>query len=495
MKTLKLNIKPRIQIRDRQQKHFQKVLNILQNEIAYLDTSDTGTGKTFIALAIAATYKMGIIVICPKTITSNWRNNSEKYGIPLHRIITYQSLRGNTNSDLNHDVLERDGNEYIPTEVIENYAKKGLLIVFDECHALKNDCSQLWSAHSIVVEAQRLARMGYNIRVACLSATPADQKENIISLLKILGIVLSEKMYKYNRSGKFYEKLGLQEVIEKCNKYDSDRTFYHTCKPINKTTIKLICHDLYTNILKPNISSGMSKVSNVDAKNLFAKMSLEDVERMKMGALMFKSATNYRFENGEISYDKINWGDLIRSRMEIDSAKVNTVVRLAREKLEENPNNKVIIYFTYKRDIQTVVDLLKEYKPLKLTGDVSKLRDRDEIVEKFQRPDNEYRVIVSNPKVGGTGISLDDWYGGFTRYMYITPSYFFTDLFQSLGRIDRETTMSKGYVRFVYSKDFPYETGILNSMAEKSKNSRDMISIDQQQNIIYPGEYEEIMEE
>jgi len=494
MTTLKLDIKPQIKIRDYQQKHFRKVLNVLQNEIAYLDTSDLGAGKTIIALAVAAAYKMGVIVVSPKSIISNWTKNGDKYGIPVYRVVTYQSLRGNSTSKLNHDILIRDGDEFLPTDVIETYAKKGLLIVFDECHALKNDNSQLWAAHAMVNEAKRLGRMGMNVRVACLSATPADKQENITSLLKILGVVLSDKMYRYNRSGRYYEKIGLQEVIDKCIKYDPDLTFYSTCRPINKTTIKTICHDLYTNVLKNHISSGMAIQIKKDAKNLFAKMHQEDVERLRNGALMFKSATNYRFESGEVEYNKINWGDLIKSRMEIDSAKVNTIVRLAKKDLETNPNNKVIIYFTYKRDIEEVVRQLKNYNPLKLTGDVTKIKYRDEIMNKFQKADNEYRVLVSNPKVGGSGICLDDIWGNFPRFMYIAPSYFFTDLFQATGRICRETTKSKPTIRFVYSKDFPYETGILNSMAEKSRNARDMISVDQQK-ITYPGEYDSLMEE
>ncbi len=490
-------IKPKIKIRNYQKNHFQKVLNILQNEIAYLDTSDTGTGKTIIALAIAATYKMGIISIAPKTVLSTWTSTANKYGIPLYETITYQSLRGRSNKELNHNLLIRSGNEYIATETIENYAKDGLLIVFDEAHLIKNDNSQLWSAHALINEAQRLSRMGYNIRVAILTATPADKKTNITSILKVLGVVVSEKMYKYNRSSKYYEKLGLQEVIDKCNKYDRDKTFLYTCQPLNKTTIKTICHDLYVNVLKPYISSGMPKApTNVekDKKNLFAKMSKEDVKRIRMGAMLFKSATNYRFQTGEVEYNTINWGDLIKSRMEIDSGKVNTVVRYAKKDLENNPNCKVLIYFTYKRDIKRTLELLKDYNPLKLTGDITKTSDRDIIIDKFQQPNTDYRVIVSNPKVGGTGICLDDIYGDFPRIMYIMPSYFFTEQFQATGRIDRLTTKSKVTIRFLYSKEFPYETGIFNSMAKKSKNSRDMISR-QQQNIIYPGEYDSITEQ
>lgn len=496
MKTVKLNIIRPIKIRDYQKEHFQKVLQILQNEIAYLDYSPMGTGKTLISLGIAVVYKMGIIVICPKTAISHWIRHTKTYGIPLYNIMTYHSLRGSSSKELNHDLLVRDGDSFFPTEKLQECARKGLLVVFDECHALKNENSQLRSAHALVNECRRLSRMGYNTRVACLSATPADQKENISSLFKILGVIGSDKLYKYNRSSKIYELVGLQEAINKCNRYDRDATFYSTCRPINKTTIKTISHDLYTRVLKSHITSGMPKPpteAKLDVKNLFAIMPPEDVEQIKRGAMLFSSATNYRHESGEISYDQQSWGDIIKSRREIDSGKVNTMARLARERLEENPHCKVILYYTYKRDIYRTAELLKEYTPLILTGDVVKNSDRDNIIEKFQRDDDEYRVLISNPKVGGIAIELDDKFGTRNRYMYILPNYHYIDLLQAMGRIHREGTQSDAVIRFIYSKSFPFESSILKSMAEKSKTVRDILT-SKQKDVILPGEIDSIME-
>lgn len=491
------NIVKNIEIFPYQKEHFKKVLSILQNELGYLDVSVFGAGKTHICLAVAATFQMGILVIGPKTVLPTWEKNCKIYGIKLFAQLTYSGLRGTEAKGVRHDLLERDHDDFHPTPKIEEYAKTGLLIVFDECHYLKNEKSQQLAAAQVLSrEAARLAKVGYNVRIAALSATPADKKENITSLFKILGIINSNKLYRYDRSTKTYTSVGLQEAINKCNRYDPDGTFHIICRPVNKTTSKLICHELYTRILKKHITSSMPEPpieSQKDMKNLFAIMPKEDVERMKKGALLFSSATSYRHEIGEVNYSSANWGDIILSRREIDSSKVNTMVRLSIEELERDPNCKVILYFTFKRDMIESARQLKKYSPLIMNGDIVKTEDRLKLMEKFQRDDNDYRVFISNPKVGGLGIELDDKIGTHPRFMFIAPSYMFIDQFQATGRIHRKETKSKATIRFVYSREFPYEDSILNSMLLKSLVARDMI-LQGQSNIIFPGELDQIIE-
>ena len=479
-----------------QVEHFKKVLNILQNEVGYLDVSQFGCGKSYCALAVAITFKMGLILFAPKTVIPQWRRIAKRYGVHIYTAMTYNALRGTEKNGVSHDLLTRNGDEFIPTHVLEDCSRSGLLIVYDECHYLKNDNSQLHAASALSREAVRLSRMGCNVRIAALSATPADKKENITNLFKILGIVLEPNLYRYNRSTKKYVLEGLQEAINKCNRYDRDNTFHIVCRSVNKSTSKLICHELYTRILKNVISSSMPKPDNgrkKDIKNIFAIMPPEDVERMKAGALLFASATSYRPETGMVNYASMDWGKITESRREIDSAKVPSIARLAREELDRDKNCKVILYFTFKRDMYRAQDLLEKYGTLVMNGDVVKDVERVKMMDAFQKPDTEYRVFISNPAVGGMGIEIDDVHGGFKRFMFIAPSYHFIDEFQCQGRVDRMNTKSDAVIRYVYSKAFPYESSILQCIAEKSEVARDM-SQDNQKDILYPGEIESIIE-
>ena len=484
-----------IQIQPHQIEHFKRIVDILRREFAYLDVSPFGSGKTHITLAIAATFKLNLIVICPKSVMENWKKWTEIYGINLIYITTYQSLRGQSCYSLNHPLLVRTGDVYRATDAFENYVKGKLLLVFDEYHNVKNDNSQLASAHALIKSLTRLVRMGYKSRIALLSATPCDVRDTVTSTFKMLGIILSNKLYSYNRSTKEYELLGIQEAISKCNSYDPDETFTIACRSVNKTTAKTMCYDLYIRVLKKYIVSSMPcpPIDAVkDAKNYYVLMPKKDIERLKEGLSLFKSATNYKHSTKKVDYSKANWGDINTSRMEIDSAKINSVARLAKENLEQNKSCKVLIYCNYKRDMARVKELLAEYSPLLMDGSTSG-KTRKLTVELFQQDNDDYRVFISNPKVGGIGIDLDDKYGTRPRIMYILPSYFYIDQFQACGRIFRVGTTSKATIRFIYSRAFPYETGIINSMTTKSDVHRNMVT-KEQENIKFPGEYEELLE-
>ena len=485
-----------IHLKEYQLKHFEKVCNILQNELSYLDTSETGSGKTIISMAIASLYDMGVLVFCPKTAITNWKNHCKKYKVKLYDIMTYDKLRGKKKSGIKHDLLIRDGNHFFPTEKLREYGNNGLLVIFDECHALKNNTAQNKAAHAISKECKRLGKMGYNVRVSLLSATPATEKENIENLFKIMGIIIEDKLTRYNKSSRLYEMVGLRELIDKCNSYDKNMTFHTTCRPLNKTTVKSICHDLFTRILRKKLTSGMPKPPIPfikDAKNIYAKTPPEDVEQIKRGAMLFKAATNYNHQINEIDYGKINWGNLISSRREIDSGKVNTLVRLAKQELDKDPNCKVILFCNFTRDIEKTYELMKDYGAAILNGKVVKLSSRDAIINKFQEDSNEMRVLISHPKVGGTCINLQNSKGYHPRFTFILPSYFFTDQIQAAERTYRYGTKSNATIRFVYSKEFPFESSLLDSIAKKSKLMKTVVG--EARNIIYPGEYESITEE
>ena len=483
-----------VEVRPAQIPHFQRIVEILKHEYGYLDVSTMGAGKTHITCAIAAWFKLNMLVVCPKSAKSNWIKWSQIYGIHLFGVITYQSLRGQEGRSFNHGLLVRNGDEYQATDLFEQCVKAKMLLVFDEYHNLKNDNTQLASGHALVKSLVRLVRMGYQARVALLSGTPCVEKENVTSTFKMLGVILSDSLYNYNRSAKKYELIGLQEAIDKCNSYDRSETFMITCKPVNKTTAKTMCYDLYTRVLKRFVVSSMPPPVidfEKDEKNYYILMPAHDVERLKKGLLLFKSATNYRHEVQEVDMSGVNWGDVTTSRMEIDAAKIDSVCRLTIQDLTENPHCKVLIYCNYKDDMKRAAQLLANYRPMIMDGSTND-KQRDQIVAAFQADNDDYRILITNPKVGGVSIDLDDKRGNHPRITNLLPSYFFTDQVQAAARTHREGTKSQSKVRFIYSRAFPYETGILHSMAMKSEVLRNMIT---QHHIgKFPGEYQELLE-
>lgn len=488
-----MNIK-QLNILPYQVEHFKNVCDILRNELGYMDISLPGSGKTLIVLAIAITYKMSILLFCPKSVIPKWKREARMYGVNLVCAMTYNSLRGTAKTGVkSHPYLTRNGGKFTTTEAFIELAKKGLLICYDESHNLKNENDQLAAAAALSRSASNLAKTGVNVRIAALSGTPADKKENINCLFKILGIVTAENLFSYNRRNKTYNLEGLDEAIKKCKKYDPDTTYHILCKPVNKTTSKQICYDLYIKVLRNRMTSAMSAPPidyKLDIKNLFVVLPEKDLERLRNASNLFCNATNYDKTLGEVKYSGMDWGMITQCRREIDSAKAPTICRWAENDLKTS-NCKVVIYYTYKRDMYVSAELLKKYNPLIVNGDSNAI-NREEAIRKFQESNNDCRVFISNSKCGGVGIELDDLDGNFNRITYIAPSYHFLDQVQSCRRTYRLNTKSDCVVRFVYSLEISNEMNILNSMIQKSCVCRDLIKNDQ--NVVFPGELEAIYE-
>ena len=92
---LNVNIDKDIQdnLLDYQILHVQNLIGAINNNNIAIDTSDTGCGKTYCALAICKQLNLEPIIICPKSIISNWRRISYKFNVKPLFICNYETLR------------------------------------------------------------------------------------------------------------------------------------------------------------------------------------------------------------------------------------------------------------------------------------------------------------------------------------------------------------------------------------------------------------------
>ena len=81
--------------------HTENLVRILENNKACLDASDTGTGKTYSAIAACSILNVNPIIICPKTIKNTWKSVCEYFNVIPEIIINYEALKsGNNYKDL-----------------------------------------------------------------------------------------------------------------------------------------------------------------------------------------------------------------------------------------------------------------------------------------------------------------------------------------------------------------------------------------------------------
>ncbi len=468
--------------KDYQVKHLNNIINHVRRWFIYYDTSPTGAGKTFISLCIAVIFKLDVIVIGPLTVLEVWRRESYKYGINLIDAISYTTLAGYRNN-----LIEENTHNITP--FFKKCINTGTLIIFDEAHFLKNKSTKRLVAAQAIIKC--VIETNSSSRIGLLSATPGDKVQHLESIFKILGLTTKNNLCNYNRQNAMYETSGLTDVFNFCRPINPSKIGEIQGRLVNNKTIYDICKDLFIDVIKNycTFSMGAPKISaTLDVKNGNYTLGESDTQRLqqKMTSLM-KVSININFPLNKIN---VGFNQITTVLEEVENAKSNIFIKLTRNILHKNPKAKVIIYTWYKSTCYSLSRSLVEYSPMVLNGD-TKNKERTTTIHNFQRPDSQFRLIISNPTVGGIGISLDDQHGQYPRYILCSPSYKLIDLHQAVGRIYRVTTKSKATVRFIYCKDAMQESRILNSIIEKSNTVKYILH----DKIILPGDYETVTEE
>ena len=79
---------------DWQEEHCSKLVNSVKEHGVAKDGSDTGTGKTIVALEVARRTGLKPFVVCPKSVIPAWKEWMEKFGYDPEHVINYEKLKG-----------------------------------------------------------------------------------------------------------------------------------------------------------------------------------------------------------------------------------------------------------------------------------------------------------------------------------------------------------------------------------------------------------------
>src|ERR1700679_3562073 len=77
---------------DYQRLHVQILIRALQKHKVAVDTSSTGTGKTYTSLAVAKHLKLRVFIICPKSMISVWKRLASQFELDF-TVINYEAIR------------------------------------------------------------------------------------------------------------------------------------------------------------------------------------------------------------------------------------------------------------------------------------------------------------------------------------------------------------------------------------------------------------------
>ena len=490
-------------LKDYQIPHVDKIKRILHDTHCAFDMSMMGTGKTFTTSELCLQCKFTcLIAVCPTTVEARW-HHMRNYGVPIYDVVSYQSLRSTKGHQPKHGLLERydiikeDGGEdyyFKVTPRFEELVKQGVLLVFDEAQNVKNKSVQAEACKTLA--SYILTQTGRS-RFMLLSGSPIDKEEHAINIMQLMGFIRSHRLFVYHKESDRLELRGAQELVDYCNSVNRELTTTVLLEnPFLPKNVRHVCYLLFQKVLKPNITSAMPPPPTnvpIDCKNGYYRMADPDSNDYISAIEDLHHASKYNEVRGTVNVEGENLGAITNALMQVERPKVATFARKAIEDLEANPNCKVGIFVNYKITLKLIAELLAKYRPLILQGNVPK-KKREPIIEKFQAPNTEYRVLISNLKVASTGIDLDDKVGIYPRICYASPSYLISDLHQLTRRFLRMDTKSVATIRFVYGSCGRRETSILNALAQKSTVLKETLETQASHGIVFPGEYEEEVE-
>ena len=124
---------------------------------------------------------------------------------------------------------------------------------------------------------------------------------------------------------------------------------------------------------------------------------------------------------------------------------------------------------------------------LVLDGRVAK-EARARVIDMFQQPDLERRLLIGNMHVCSTGIDLDDKHGAFPRLCIASPNYSTITIHQLGHRFLRLDTKGSSEVRMFYIRE-ARELPVLTALAKKGGVMKDTTEEQVKGGVLFPCDY------
>jgi superfamily II DNA or RNA helicase len=384
---------------------------------AALDGSDTGAGKTFVAIAVARELGMKIGVVCPKSVISVWNKIIKlHFGMSPEFVLNYEAVKTGKYKEVGvWDRVSRTSRREkfrwtLPTDT---------LIVFDESHRLKGGDTK----NSQIAQAAK--EQGYKM-LFCSATNAIDPVE-----LKTVGFILG--LYK---GGKWAEFL---------RKHDCEKKRLGWQFNGNKEVLKKLHADLFLDrgvrIRREDIKEFpdcdiMAEAYDIDESSQAELNAVYKEMEKELILLKAKSKTVQEYQASAMVAQ-------LRARQKAELIKVPLFVDMVEEALEDGMSVVLFVNFS-----DTVRALSKRLDTNCIVWGNNKGDERERHVDDFQS--DRKRVIIVNSAAGGVGLSLHDLNGNYPRLAIISPHPSAVVLKQCLGRVWRTGGKTKSLQKIVF---------------------------------------------
>lgn len=534
------NERKSITLMKEQMQHFEYILQLLLHYSSfYFDSSETGTGKTYIAAALALALateimkqqgylNLPMLVICPAGLRDRWTEFFAEYNLINYGVYSYDEMRGSRSKKSVDGIRQpksgfvtrgKEDDTFVVTEKYLNMLRyPGLLLIIDEGHALDNKTAQFYAVRSMIMATLNAGTS----RVGFLSATPVDKEIHCENLMRAFGILTEQKLTTAGKKQGFILK-GALEVINSAYQTQPEmtlevlRNFDADIVPPGQVTgiysldqARKICYQLFIDVIHGLRHSAMKMPVPLDAKNLYLFINDSDqividdygmrrvvtpFQMLREGLDELKNAARYSVTTNTVEAGKKDVHAIGHAMAKIHLSLCYDMARFAANYLITNPNHKVILYSDHIASTRTMAQLLKNFGSVEHDGQIQK-HLRTPLVKAFMEDNNKIRVFSSTIRTGGQGIDLDDKIGNRQRLTLIAPTYSLKAVVQGLGRMRRMSTKSLPVGRICYPANY-YDVklvDILTALAKKGEimaevTADDKIKTDNLPGVIYPNQY------
>ncbi len=386
--------------------HCLSLIYSFENSNIIIDASDTGTGKTYCALAICKQFGLKPIIVCPKSVIQNWKDVSEYFEIEPETIINYEKVINAsffTKNEESYPFVLFNKKEKTYEWLLQPYH----IVILDEVHRCKNTKT----LHSKLL----LSLKGINNKVIMLSATLADK----IKLFKNFGYIMNF----YANPNKF--TFWLKKLMKAQKSEDESLVLNKKLFPHYGGRMRI--KDLGDMFPKNDIRAKCYKMNNADKIAEQYKIIEDAYHDIKEKA-----------EACEYILPKI-----IRARQAIELLKVPTFIQLIKENIIDGKSS--VVFVNYNETLRNIAD---ELDITCLVHGEQSIEERNQHIKDFQT--NKKTSIILNIRAGGVGISLHDLLGSNQRVSIISPTWSAQDFIQTLGRIHRAGAKSDAIQKIVF---------------------------------------------
>ena len=355
-----------------------------------------GLGKTIQVIAIILSYienckkdKLPIIVVCPSSLSLNWKAEIEKFANNINSMVISGSLakrkeqiKDIPNYDVvitSYDLLKRDIDIYNELDYEFRY------IIADEAQYMKNSNTQ---------NAKAIKKLKAKTKFA-LTGTPIEN--SLSELWSIFDFLMPGYLFSYKKFRENFEvpivKDENEEVMQNLRKiiepFILRRTKKQVLTELPDKTVTVLNNEMNEEQQKLYISY----LTEAKAE-LSEQISINGFEKSTIQILSALTRLRQICCHPSLFIDNYNG----------ESSKLNQCIEIVKDAIASG--HKILLFSTYTSMFEIIEKELKkeQIQYFKLTGQ-TKVDKRIELVDNFNK-NSDIKIFLISLKAGGTGLNL-----------------------------------------------------------------------------------------